>query len=84
MDGVGVLVVEYENIVVAAAGGNGKPTGLIGVRLEDFLLGKEHAAKLVCFGSGRVKSGITVRIWGGSNVLIDVGISGWAGGRGFG
>ncbi len=42
MDGVGVLVVKYEDVVVSTAGGNGETTGLIGVGLQVLLIVKEH------------------------------------------
>ena len=42
MDGVGVLVVKYEDVVVSAAGGHGETTGLIGVGLQVLLIVKEQ------------------------------------------
>jgi hypothetical protein len=47
MNGVGVLMVEYEDIMIAAAGGDRKATGLIGIGPENGLRFKEHGAELM-------------------------------------
>jgi hypothetical protein len=40
--GVGVLMIENENIVISAARWNGKASGLIVVGCKDFLFFKQH------------------------------------------
>jgi hypothetical protein len=47
MDGVGVLMVEDEHVVVASAGRDGKQAGLIGIGLENVVLVKDSGANVV-------------------------------------
>jgi hypothetical protein len=47
MNGVGVLVVEHEEVIVAAAGGNRKTTCLVGIGLEQVLFAEKRSAELM-------------------------------------
>ena len=47
MDGIGILVVENEHVVVSAAGRDGKQACLIGVGLENVVLVKDSGANVV-------------------------------------
>lgn len=50
MNGVGILMIENKNVLVAAAGGNGEATSLVGIRLEKFVFGEHHGIELMAFG----------------------------------
>lgn len=58
VDRIGVLLVEDEDVVVSSAGGNRKLACLVRVGFEDFLLGEEHAAEMVCSGGIVIVVGI--------------------------
>ena len=47
VDGVCVLMIQHENIVIAAAGGNGETSGLVGVRLENCFFFEQHGTELM-------------------------------------
>jgi hypothetical protein len=47
VDGVGVLMIQDEDIMVSAAGWNGKFAGLIGIRLVELLFGEESGTNLM-------------------------------------
>ena len=47
VDGVCVLMIQHENIVITAAGGNGETSGLVGVRLENCLFFEQHGTELM-------------------------------------
>ena len=47
VDGVGVLVIQDENVIVPAAGGNRKTAGLVGEGLQSRRVVKERGAELV-------------------------------------
>ena len=71
VDGVGVLVVEDKDVVIATAGGDRELAGLIRIGLQDFLVWKKHAAKMMGFGS--VGSNHVVDFRGRSYVIIGRG-----------
>ena len=50
VNGVGVLVVEYKNIIVTATGWDVEATSLIGIGLEKGLVGKEYDGNLMSAG----------------------------------
>ena len=49
VDGVGVLVVEDKDILIATTGDDGKLSSLIRVGFQDFFVGNEHAAEVMMF-----------------------------------
>ncbi len=51
MDGVGVLVVKYKDVVVATAGRDRETTGLIGVGLQMLLVVEDYDRHLMRTGS---------------------------------
>jgi len=64
VDGVCVLVVQHEDVIVATAGGNRKTAGLIGEGFQNRLVVEEHGAELVGVGlQGRFEIGVDVRWW---------------------
>ena len=73
MDRVGVLVIQYEDVVIAATGGDREVASLVRVGLQNLLVGKKHAAKVMLFGiGGETSSGSTgvVTVGGRGNVFI--------------
>lgn len=73
VDGVGVMMVEDKEVIVAAAGGNGEASGLIGIGLDEIVAINEQGKDVMGFvGEGR------------SKVLVDVGFKGGLSNRGIG
>ena len=68
VDRIGVLVVEDEDVLVSATGGDGKVSSLIRIGLKDILVGEKHAAKVMMFGGG--ETGGVFAVGTRSNVLV--------------
>jgi hypothetical protein len=85
VDRVGGLMVENKDVLIATTGGDREFASLIGIGLENGLIGKEHATEVMWLGQGRVGGIIVIIvIRGGSNVVvIKVGRDG-RGSRAFG
>ncbi len=47
VDGIGVLMVENKDVVIATTGGDVKTTGLIRVGFQQSVIGQEHDSKLM-------------------------------------
>jgi hypothetical protein len=50
MNGIGVLMVEHKDVVVATTGRNREATGLVGVAFQNGLIAKEHYTELMSTG----------------------------------
>ena len=53
VNGVSVLVVENKNIIVTATGRDVEATGLVGIRFEERLVGKDHDGNLMSAGASK-------------------------------
>ncbi|MFN9914148.1 MAG: hypothetical protein ACK53L_16280, partial [Pirellulaceae bacterium] len=64
VDRVRILMIEYEDVVVAAAGGDREAAGLIGVGFRNGTLVEEHCAELVGAGlQGWFEIGVDIQWW---------------------
>ena len=65
MNGVGGMMIQNKDAVIASAGRDRETTGLIGMRLEQFLLVEEHDTNLVAVVWIKLRRDIFVENSGG-------------------